>query len=407
MPDVLAMGHHTITAVYEGDCQFAGCDGGPVDVEVALARTITTLTTSSDTVTSGHAFTLKAKVQNAAEDFVGPTGTVTIRDGDQVLAVLALDGQTTTISRYLEPGEHRFTAEYSGDANCLASQSDVVIQTVTGGHEINLPTGIEYPAVQQKPQMTQIRLQQWGGASKSHTPVYTATILLADGRMLGRQTTKAFVRGKIQSVTSSLKVTLQGKSAGQGVLTGVSTSLTTPDTLVVSWLGGPTPTGYVRFMDGTRVVARVKVDANGTATWAPKSFKSGKHSITAVYEGDEQYLTSRSGKHNVTVGLTATRLMFGASVAGNVMTLSTKVATVAEDTVTPTGTVTIRDGRKVLAVLKLGEARSLTLSLSAGRHNLTAEYSGDSNCRKTHSAVLVHIVQARQHRLGALLLGVG
>ena len=68
-------------------------------------------------------------------------------------------------------------------------------------------------------------------------------------------------------------------------------------TVVNSSPGGGTPTGTVTFMDGTTTLGTGTLsttDGVTTATFTTTALAVGSHSITAVYGGDTDDLTSTS-----------------------------------------------------------------------------------------------------------------
>jgi sugar lactone lactonase YvrE len=66
-------------------------------------------------------------------------------------------------------------------------------------------------------------------------------------------------------------------------------------TAVVANTGSGTPTGSVSFMDGTTLLSKQTLGSgSNTATLAIATLAVGAHSITAVYSGDPNYITSTS-----------------------------------------------------------------------------------------------------------------
>jgi hypothetical protein len=53
--------------------------------------------------------------------------------------------------------------------------------------------------------------------------------------------------------------------------------------------GTGTPTGTVTFFVGTKVVARVTLDANGQASFSRVFSRTGRFTIRAVYSGDANF----------------------------------------------------------------------------------------------------------------------
>ena len=65
--------------------------------------------------------------------------------------------------------------------------------------------------------------------------------------------------------------------------------------------GAITPTGKVSFFDGRRKLGSAPLNANGSATLSVSKFSSGKHFLSAVYEGDGNFNGSASSKEELIV----------------------------------------------------------------------------------------------------------
>jgi hypothetical protein len=134
----LAVGSHSLTAVYSGD---ANCTGStsPVDTQIVNpATTTTTLTAVPSTFVTGQPVTLTATVGCGA---VTPTGIVTFLDGALPLGAAPLNGSgqaTLLLPGGLSTGAHALSANYSGDANCLPSTGSLaatgVVPVVFANH---------------------------------------------------------------------------------------------------------------------------------------------------------------------------------------------------------------------------------------------------------------------------------
>ena len=153
--------------------------------------------------------------------------------------------------------------------------------------------------------------------------------------------------------------------------------------------GAGTPSGTVTFEEGsTTLAATVSVDSSGKATFSISSLSPGTHTITALYKGDGNFLTSSgsdSGSPQVVTQLagssTAVTSSPRPSVWGQTVTFTATVSTVSQGSGTPTGTVTFMEGSTTLASVALasGIATYTTSALAVGTHTISASYSGDSN----------------------------
>ena len=132
----LAVGAHSITAVYLGDGGNASSTSNTLVHHVyAAVTTQVALTSSPNPAAFGSAVTFTLTVTGAS-----PTGQVTFRDGATVLAQVPLSGgSASTVITGLSLGDHVISASYSGDANNQALTSDVLVQQVTSAFASNTP----------------------------------------------------------------------------------------------------------------------------------------------------------------------------------------------------------------------------------------------------------------------------
>src|SRR2546427_1643446 len=156
------------------------------------------------------------------------------------------------------------------------------------------------------------------------------------------------------------------------------------------------PTGTVTFKDGATTLAAVAL-VNGNAAIVTSALTTGNHSLTAVYGGSANFLTSTSPAVNQVVNSQTTTSLTAPpnpSVIGQAVTLTAVVSPVAPGTGVPTGTVTFRDGATVLATATLvnGSASFVTSTLAPGNQFINATYSGGGNFLASTSAVVSHTV---------------
>jgi hypothetical protein len=167
-----------------------------------------------------------------------------------------------------------------------------------------------------------------------------------------------------------------------------------PVTLAATVHASTRPTGTVTFKDGAKVLGTAWLDGRGVARLTTYSLARGYHSITAVYNGDGHVLGSSSAADGVSVtaqsvppskptaarAWSATTLAVSARavLAGRPVTLTATVSSSAH----PTGSVTFKDGAKVLGTAWLdgrGVARLTTYLLARGYNSITAVYNGDGH----------------------------
>jgi YD repeat-containing protein len=178
-------------------------------------------------------------------------------------------------------------------------------------------------------------------------------------------------------------------------------------TATVSASGGGTidPTGTVTFKDGSTTLGTGTLTGmpgmgTSTATYTTSALSGGSHSFTAVYGGDGTYTGSTSSAVSQTVNKGSVSLLFTSNVStslfGQNVTFSVTATPVAPALVTPTGTVTFKDGSTTLATVTLngsGQASYATNLLSVATHTIWVYYNGDSNYN-TNSTSLTQTVNA-------------
>jgi hypothetical protein len=101
------------------------------------ATTHTSVTSSGTTTVFGQNVTFTVSVGVFATESSTPTGTVTFRDGSNILGTSTLDSsdQATFAASGLSVGTHVITVTYDGDANFRASLSPVLSQTVISAQQ--------------------------------------------------------------------------------------------------------------------------------------------------------------------------------------------------------------------------------------------------------------------------------
>ncbi len=135
----LGLGTHAITAVYAGDALNAGDTSAALTQTVNTDATTTTLVSSADPSPLGQSVTFTASVAVVTPGAGTPTGVVTFKDGNTVLATAPLVNGVATLTRSnLTQGAHTITAVYTGDTNDRGSTSAALAQAVQAGSRISL-----------------------------------------------------------------------------------------------------------------------------------------------------------------------------------------------------------------------------------------------------------------------------
>ncbi|MBF0488033.1 MAG: Ig-like domain repeat protein [Nitrospirae bacterium] len=398
----LSVGTHPITAAYGGSSSYSSSTSSALSQVVNAATSATSVSSSLNPSTYGSSVTFTASVTGQS-----PTGTVTFKDGAATLGTASLNssGQATYSTSSLSVGTHSITAGYSGDTRNSASSSGALnqaVNTVTAATTLSSsvnpsiygssvtftatvtgtsPTG----TVTFKDGTTTLgtaSLNSGGQAAystSSLSPGSHSITAVYGGDTRNSTSTSAALNQAVNSVTSTTTVT----SSLNPSIYGASVTFTAKVT-------GTSPTGTVTFKDGTTTLGTASLNSNGQATYSTSSLSAGSHSITAVYGGNTNNLSSTSGVLNqVVTSIILTSSMnpanygvpvtFTAAVMGN----------------SPTGTITFMAGATPVSTVALDTSGQAVLTLSSmaiGTYSMTAVYSGDSNNPASTSAVLTQII---------------
>jgi len=159
--------------------------------------------------------------------------------------------------------------------------------------------------------------------------------------------------------------------------------------------GAGTPTGTVTFMNGASAIGAPVALSAGTAILMT-TLPPGVLSITAIYSGDVDFLTSTSAAQSVTITTSTTTTL---TSAPNPSTYGQSVTLTATITPTPTGaslgTVNFFNGATNIGTGSVNASGVATLSvttLPVGSLTLTANYSGNTAFGTSTSAPITQTV---------------
>ena len=267
----------------------------------------TTLSVNPGTVMYGDPAVLTAVVGPPS----GATGTVSFYEGTTLLGTASLNSSTTAVLPVstLNVGMHTITATYNGDVSFPANASNPVALTVTqrtgpgGGASLT------------------VTVNDASRTTTQDNPPFSHTVA---GELVNGDTYDTAVTGNSTYSTTAgttagiFAITVTGLSSANyvlafvpGTLTVVPTpSTTTPVTFPnASLYGDPVTltatvtsgaTGTTSFYDGSVFLGQGAVTA-AVATLSTTTLHVGVHTITATYNGDATYASSKSGPATVTV----------------------------------------------------------------------------------------------------------
>ena len=357
----LALGQHTISAVYSGDAS-ATTSQGATTVTVARATTAI-LQQSAQTSAVGQPVTFTDYVQATDPAAGTPTGTVTFdlygaaalpgetiaEVGKATLVATATPGlaMATYTASDLAVGLHDIIANYAGDAT-YAPQSSHNIEGI--GYATTTAIGSSAnPAVTGQPvtltavvTASSVFAPLVGYNSQADGYVPATVVFTIDGVP---QVPVALQASQTSSLQGTAQLTTGPLAAGAHVVTAAfsdgsnhynaqsQATLTVPATtplqptevalatvgtpaagqpyVLVATASGPVaslgiPTGQVELLDGTTVVGTLTLDPQGQAVFFLPSLAAGTHSFRVVYGGDANFAASTATEPTFTAAATPT-----------------------------------------------------------------------------------------------------
>ena len=312
----LAVGSHSISAVYSGDSNFVGSTSAVLTQVVNKADTTTTITNAaslgSTATVVGQSYSVSVAVNPIAPGAGTPTGTVTVSDGSATCTVTLSGGIGSCTLSSTSAGAKTLTATYNADLSFAGS-------SITASHTVN------------------------------QASTTTAIVNAVNPSVFG------------QSVTFT--ATVSPVAPGAGTRTG---TVTFYDGITALGANAVDAAGHATLTTSSLAVGSHSI----SAVYSGDSNFVG--STSAV-------LTQVVNKADTTTTITnAASLGSTATVVGQSYSVSVAVNPIAPGAGTPTGTVTVSDGSATCTVTLSGGIGSCTLSsTSAGAKTLTATYNAD------------------------------
>lgn len=308
----LTLGSHSITAAYQGSQMLEGSTSPPVTWTVSSTTSSTTLSSSANPVARGRPITLTALVLSR---YGGPvTGSVVFTNGAQKLGTVVLSGPyVSLVTSFAVDGSNSIVATYSGDSNSAGSSSAPLTQYVDSDTSKTAVTTSGSPSMVGQPVIFTAKVTSTYGAIPNGEIVTFLNGISVIGTASLTDGVVTLTTSSLSGGTHAIKVTYPGDSTFlpsastvKQVVDLYPTSLTLGSSLnpsnsgqsvtftaTVTSSGPDTPTGSVKFVDGTKTLSTVKV-VGGVAALTRSNLSVGTHSITAFYGGDSQSLKSTS-----------------------------------------------------------------------------------------------------------------
>lgn len=392
---------------------------GPTNVQI---------TSSNYSPIHGQTFVLTAQAASTVGGAT-PTGIITftaVQPGfNTSTASINASGIATSVAYLLPGGTYSITATYSGDSNYASSNGtvNITVQPEAATFTISAPSTVALGA-NVTATVTLTSPSGIGTPSASVTvtpsgitsaPTSTKTITGTAGTATGTYT---FTTNQAGTVTLQASCTSTDPSftcyTPQTSTTNVPKATPTvaltmtptnpaagiPVTLsaTVSGVAGIGTTGSVQFFDGTTSLG---FGSAPNATFSGNLSPGTNHVITAVYQGDSNYVKATSNTINTsvtasptttTVNASGSTFTYGQSVALNITVATTTVVNGTQ----PTGTLTFTGaGTTTTAAVSGGSANVTLNNLTVGTYTIGTSYSGDTNyAPSAGNTVVVTITQA-------------
>ena len=313
----LPVGSDALHAVYGGGVYYQPSTSVAVN-EAVMETTQTTVISSVNPSDYGQSVTFTASVKPSISGT--PTGTVRFYNSGTLLGTLSVTaGVATLTTKALPPGANPIRAFYSGDNTYEKSSTATLTQTVNKRATATALIANANPSAFDEPVTFTATV-----ASNAGTPAGTVTFLAGTATLgsevlsggVARLTTSALALGT-NSITAVYAGTADYSESTSKVISEVTEAARTTTKVVssldpanlnaeltftatVSPVTAGTATGTVTFKDGATVLG-VATLSDGKAALSTTKLVAGAHSITAVYNGDADYLTSTSAAITQTV----------------------------------------------------------------------------------------------------------
>jgi hypothetical protein len=355
----LTVRSHTITAVYQGDVNFSGSTSPNPQLVQSVSKASTSTTVASNTLPSA-VYGQETITATVADTSLGSTGTPT---GNVLFSI-------------------------SAGSTALASQTVALVNGVAILTSPSLPSTV----------LTELTA---GGASGT---TYTISAAYQGDSNFTTSTSASSVTQTVTQASSNTALTANPSNnqsvAGQQV---TFTAVVTPASP-----GAGFPTSTVTFFNGSTQIGTTQtlslVGGKETASVSISSLAVSPtpYSISAVYAGDGNFITSTSNTVAFTVGQASTTTTVASSAPtstyGSAVTFTATVAATSPGNGTPTGIVSFYDGMVDNAHL-LGTGAlnqntttdqatytTTTTQLTGGNHTIIAAYSGDVSFSTSQSS---------------------
>jgi len=314
----LALGSHTVSAVFASDTNFAASSGSTVQsVQNPGNATSTTVSSAPNPSTLGQSVTFTSTTTSSAGV---PVGTVTFKEGCTVLAsnvTVDTAGHASFSTTALAVGSHTITATFTGATGWANSSGNAAPQVVNSGGAATTTavSSSSNPSVFSQPVTFTATITAGSGVPSGTVTFKDGSTTLGTGTLngsgvatfttstlaLGARSITAVYGGSASFNTSTSPVLTQTVNSDATTTTVTSSlnpsahnqTVTFTATVAANTPGAATPSGTVTFKDGARSLGSGSLTA-GRVSLTISNLNKGTHQITAVYGGSTGFLTSSS-----------------------------------------------------------------------------------------------------------------
>ncbi len=405
-PQDLALGMHSLTAVYSGDTNHATSVSSPLPELVVQSSSIA-VTSNVNPSVSGENVLFTALVQGSPT----PTGSVLVRDKDLVLATVPLSstGLATFGTASLGVGVHELSFTYSGDSHfaiAIAQMSQTVLNAST---QTTLMASAN-PAIYGQALTLSASVSSNGGAATGSVSFMDAGAIVGSSQ-LGANGSADLTLSSLSPGTHDLVAVYVGDgkaSPSSSVPTAVTVRQTTVlalasnanpaltlsqviFTAAVTNPGAAPASGQVTFTDGATTLGSAAVDGTGRATLTVPQLGAGTHAILAVYAGDGANFGSQSAILSEAVQRRGTTtLLTGTPTDTSNPQQITLIAVVnGGGSQPPSGTVNFTSGGVTLGAAPVDATgiANITVIFNTPNQQIVASYMGDASYAVSQSIV--------------------
>jgi hypothetical protein len=243
---------------------------------------------------------------------IAPTGTLQIRKGTQTLATAPMTATSVEVAvPGLTPGDHTLTAHYAGDDEYDPKTSaSVTVKVVTAAATVTLTQSSAQTALGEEHRVTSrvtsegadvtggtvnLRVNNVHVSSHPAPGFDVATKLGAGTHTIVARYSGDEAHGGADSAPLThtvLKATPSVAATSLQQTTSFGATASFP--AAVERRGDFTPTGTVRLLEGSTVLATATLDSLGRATLETTALSRGTHSLRVAYDGDANFNGAQS-----------------------------------------------------------------------------------------------------------------